>query len=352
MYILLFVYLITLFYAEVFQQWNNSSISIKSAPRFAYWFCFLIVLFVTIFRFDVGYDYLTYYENVLHPSDWLYHNWEPISVFFVKLCGFFQSPLLFFGIYGFAILFAIYKIIERYSISPFDSAIIFLSLYWLGSLSTMRQYLACAVLFWGIRYIRQKALLKYIICVIVACCSHYTAIIGIAIYFLYNIKNPRKMVYILLIGVLILIIALRPYLASIEIDKYQVYLDNMTEMNKGGSKIKLFYYALYAVSFIILYLKKGNTDIESFRYLAVITPSLAFVALLGAQTGFRLGSYFTLYYLLLYPRLFHLHMKTRWPAQVYLLVFCLYFILLLIVDANNDQGYTNYQFYFLKNLMQ
>lgn len=351
MYVLIFSYLLTLFFALKYRYWNNNfQYSLKAVPRFSYWFCFSLLLFVTAFRYDVGYDYLTYYNYIIDSNSWIADNWEPFPLLMIQISQFFNAPVIFFFVYAFLILFFIFKGAERNSYSPFESIIIFMSMFWLDSLSIMRQALACAILFWAFKYVRQKSFIKYFCCVLLAGCSHASAILGLPIFFLYNVKNPKKIIFPLLTLVIIIAAGLEEYIHALSIDRYQDYLTDVNGKNNGSSKSVYFFYILYVISIISTYSQRSK-NLEYFRYLAIITPAIVFPSILGAQTGLRAGLYYNIYYLLLLPEIMNTVFKQKCIGQVYLFLFLLYFLLILIVDANNNQGYTHYHLYFFKDFI-
>ena len=350
MFTLLMTFIFSLAMAEKYRCWNNPTITFKAKPRFYYWICFLLILFITAFRYNVGYDYLTYYDYIINPNSWVVDNWEPFPLLLIRISQFFKAPVIFFFVYASLILFFIFKGVERNSYSPFESIIIFMSMFWLDSLSIMRQALAYAIIFWAFKYVKHKSFTKYIFCILLAGCSHASAILGLPIYFLYNVKSPRKIIFFLLPLVIIIAIGFEEYIHALSIERYQIYLNDIEGRNQGSSKNVYFFYLLYVISIISAFSQRSS-NIEIFRYLAIITPAIIFPSILGPQTGLRAGLYYNIFYLLLLPEITHTVFKQKWVGQGYLLLFFLYFLLILVIDANNNQGYTHYHLYFFKDFI-
>lgn len=64
---------------------------------------------------------------------------------------------------------------------------------------TVRQFLATSIITFGYKYIEEKNLKKYLLCIILAMQFHISAILGVCIYFLENFNITIKKVILLLI---------------------------------------------------------------------------------------------------------------------------------------------------------
>ena len=73
--------------------------------------------------------------------------------------------------------------------------LVFYLMFYNTSLNMMRQWIAMAILFWGLSYLLTNKKKKYFIVVIVACLFHTSALMGFAIYFLY-VYSQRKREYV------------------------------------------------------------------------------------------------------------------------------------------------------------
>jgi len=70
--------------------------------------------------------------------------------------------------------------------------------FYFSTFNGIRQWIAIAVFMYSFKYIKQKELLKYLICIIVASLFHITAILLLPAYFLFklNIKDKYKIIII------------------------------------------------------------------------------------------------------------------------------------------------------------
>ena len=73
--------------------------------------------------------------------------------------------------------------------------LVFYLMFYNTSLNMMRQWIAMAILFWGLSYLLTNKKKKYFIVVIVASLFHTSALMGFAIYFLY-VYSQRKREYV------------------------------------------------------------------------------------------------------------------------------------------------------------
>lgn len=77
--------------------------------------------------------------------------------------------------------------------------LVFYLMFYNASLNMMRQWIAMAILFWGLSYLLTNKKKKYFIVVIVASLFHTSALMGFAIYFLY-VYSQRKREYVKIVN--------------------------------------------------------------------------------------------------------------------------------------------------------
>lgn len=308
-------------------------------------YIFVAFLFiVTLSRYNVGHDYHTYYEYLTGNSIWAEQFFEPIPRYVLILAKLLSSPFLFFAIMNSLILIFVLKAIHEESDNEFESLCIFLTLFYLETLSTVRQWLGVAFVFYGFRYIRQRKFFHYLVMVILATMCHYSAILSISIYFIYNYINA-KISIILCIGSMIFgnrilsILLSFPFLSS-----YSHYFEVL--FIQGGTKSILIWYMMFVFSLLIYLKVKNRKDIE--KLFSVVCYSIIFPILLGPSIGRRLSDYFTVYYIYLLPLCFN-KIKAYGLRRFFMLPFYMYHTMFLIVDSRNDRGFADWTWYFLKD---
>lgn len=91
------------------------------------------------------------------------------------------------------------KYIKKYSVHWTLSLLLYLPLFFQFEMHAARTGVAISIVFWGMEYIEERNLLKYIACVFIASCFHTTAIITLVLYWLYNFKIKKQVGIILLV---------------------------------------------------------------------------------------------------------------------------------------------------------
>lgn len=178
----------------------------------SHYYCLLVTLSLSLvagLRWRVGTDYGTYhalYDS--YAQNW----WQSILDFNepgIRIISGFSSYVYNDSATMFLIsslitvglsVWTIYKYSDYFSIS------ILLYIFagaWHGSFNGVRQYLACAVLFAGHRYIIKKEFMKYLMIVLLASTFHISALAMIVLYFV-PIKQLNKKDIIFLIVLIVL----------------------------------------------------------------------------------------------------------------------------------------------------
>jgi hypothetical protein len=118
-----------------------------------------------LFRFEPGYVLFNYFTSIFFPSD--------NSLFVVS------SVIIVTGY-----LFAVYK----YSRSPILSVIIIIlyPMIFLQSFFVLRQHLACAIFMFSLPYIERRKFWSFLLILLIAISFHYSALILLPIYWIYN----------------------------------------------------------------------------------------------------------------------------------------------------------------------
>ena len=322
----------------------TNDVYVNKVSRIAFnTFAIFVLFFVTCFRYNVGYDYHTYYNYVIAEKSWGAEFFEFVPRMILLLARYFNAPLMFFAVINGAILILVIKEIYDESIVPFESLVFFITMFYFGSLSTVRQWLGIAIIFYGFRYVVQRKFIKYLLCVIVATLCHTSAIISIVIYFVYNFFSVPFALFCMCVGFL-----LGPKVMNILFRipvfvVYEHYIDS--GFTAGGNKIQYIYYLLFFFSLIIYFLSKNRAKFG--RLISIIAVGIVCSRVFGATMGGRMALYFYVFFILLIPYLFE-ELKPSYLRKFYLIPFYLYYVLFLYTDSIHNKGYTNYILYFFK----
>jgi hypothetical protein len=315
-------------------------------PKTGYFLACFIIIFISVFRFDIGYDYNSYY-SFIYPK-LIITNFEYFPRIIYHISDYFDIPILVFVIFGLINYVLIFYTIDKTSTSRYESLIIFFAMFYLTTLSTLRQSTAVAIIFYGFKYIKKKKLIKYIITCIIAFNFHRSAIIGFLLYPLYYIS------YYYVIGTLgALVLGIRyilPKILAVYFPRYVAYLVNQALVEASGNYMRLFYIGLLFYCIVIACL--GKIFGKNRGFFSIITLGVALPFILGGHTGGRIAEYFLIYFVLLVP---NVNSKLKINKRViFLSTFYIYFFLYLLttVYLSKSSDYIPYRFYFLTDTKQ
>ena len=126
------------------------------------------------------------------------------------------------------------------------AVLIYGALFYVQSLSLMRMYMAAAMLFWGIRYLKREEYVKYGLVILVTTMIHYSSLIIvlpiILIYFFYTQKyNFSTHLLVISTGMCAAFLVLSicaPLLSSISVfARFQRYLENVSFGGIGVAQV-------------------------------------------------------------------------------------------------------------------
>lgn len=314
----------------------------KTGYRIAIWF----IILVSAMRFNVGYDwssYLSYIYPVYNPL--YFKRLEPFNRLICSLAGILQQPWILFSIYAIITYTLIGKTISDFSCAKYESLMVYICLYYLPGLSTIRQEIAVAIIFFGYRYIREKKIFKYCIICVFAMCFHKTAIIALIFYPLYYLKLSITILFLSLFGIFFKF--LLPKLVGALLPMFLLYLERGGIGSSSGNFQKFFYLLLFVYS-LLLHNKKGSC--VGLLNICSIGCMLPFI--LGGHTGGRLGEYFLIYYSLLIPEC-NKRLKIEYRVLFLFPLYAFFFMYLFVsVNINHSNEYVPFRWYPLESLEQ
>ena len=244
-----------------------------------------LIIFSTLFlfsalRFDVGWDYTGYVGLIESGAENISNSrMEPLSKFIFHLANYFEFYPIAFIIYSFFTLYFVYKSIIRYSSNHAMSWLVFLvlPLFFLASLSTIRQSLATALVLFSFRYVYENKLFKFLLLILISTLLHYSSVVGLLL--LYIIKNPfsKLLNTVLIISSFFLAEIIKIYLSTIlDIDNSEVqrfvtfYLD--AELH-SPSKLQYIYYFIAALN-LLFYDKLVSLNKRSKIFISISSTGI------------------------------------------------------------------------------
>lgn len=301
----------------------------------------IILILISITRFDVGYDYISYYNFIYPIYDYEYterleYGYQLILMFSYSI----NEPQAQFVIVGLITYFLTFITIWKFSNNIGLSILIYVGLCYLSTLSEVRQALAVSMVFFSIRYIINKKLLKFIITIIVASLFHSTALIAILFYPLCNWITKKKLIIFSFCATIALSALLKILVNNPLFIVYSSHLDPTAKVREGGSIMMYIYLFIWFVQFLV-FLKKTNTIY--FKLIIIAFPSVILPFIIGGHLGMRISQYFIIFYTLTIPYLLK-NKSYKWKAGIGI-GFSIYFVLLVYIASLNSlrPAYTPYQ---------
>lgn len=304
-------------------------------------FLYILLFLISAIRFDVGYDYISYYylAKTLNGSKRI----EFMYKIFLELSHFIKYPQMIFIITSFLSIMVLYISLKNYKERNLI-LMTFVGLFYLDTLSAQRYMLAYIIVFSGFKYIVNRNLRKYLIVILIAVLFHKMAIIGMIFYFFYQKISLKKII------LLFFLITIFGNLV-IEIVKKIGFYDHYFEIaNSGGNKILIFYLIL-GMLLLILRNKliklnfKNNLIINIYIYSLALNIVFLPFSSIGSRLG-ELGYMYILYMITDIVRIF----KNKNLIRIFItftagVIFVIYIYLGEI--NKNKKVYTPYKIFFL-----
>lgn len=324
-------------------------------------FFFFILFLFSAFRYDVGYDYMSYYELIKYYDAFKLLRIEPIERELITISHklFIQ---LFFIINSFITIYFTKWALERKSRDISISALVFLCfpLMFTNSFSIIRFWSGLAIVFYASTYLNEKKYLTFLFLTLCAIGFHKSMIIAILYIPLYLINIP------LIINILFLICSfvggefilskllegvLPEALFADDVMRYTTH-----EGADGLSKIP-YLYLILDIYFLFMSKRLKNASYEIYKWVTIFNFGVGLIFLLSFQTTLatRLCRPFLIYVLLLMPFLIEYKSETKKfrKSKLYKELFsitCLVLFVYLLTIYNESLGksqFLPYQVFFL-----
>lgn len=305
-------------------------------------------------RYRVGTDWDNYYFSMTIIRNTPF--WELLSntsianaeygyKVLVKLLSYVGGNGFIFGMFAFlTLLFMADALIKEYKEKNTTLAyFMFLFIYFGNSFNLMRQTLAAAIVFWGMKYLFSDKLANFIVVCLVAATIHMTALLAIPISILWNRKEKKAAKYsyfipfAIIVGILVIfwrniLIRLLGMRFSF-IQKYSIYLENNIARNRDFYVKLLVFIVLFFVFNLSI-----ERDEKDKLYL-----EMGIVNLLIGTTGFyitfikRLGIYYEIPVIIMISsvnKIFERNSRKFVNIAIGILIIC-YFILVYFIIGDS-----------------
>ena len=282
----------------------------KKNSRLLFLLAFLIPALLAGFRgIEVGIDTKFYYTmiNTIHAQEEVYVNERGFVLLVELLTKINSHPGFVLCIISIATIGLFYlrfwELRKDHSLT--FMCVIFLCMFYLRSMNVVRQFMAWALVFWGMRFLDKKRYIIFSLLVVFTMYFfHTTAIFAIGIMVFYLIKDFKKSkkAKIILIAMVAAVAIASRWIISYLSNTYDVYLF------LGSFEIGfLDFYRLISLIVVIALFGMGVVDgkfdnkLKFYSILYVIAILLDFISYFGSYIG-RIALYFMSFEILFYGR--------------------------------------------------
>lgn len=280
---------------------------------------FLLLFLFSALRFDVGFDYQTYYEVVAGYNDYEYERFGIFDKLIIDAARALDFYQFYFIATSFLICFFIWRTIYKYSSDFYLSILLFfvVPIFYLNSLTIIRQFIALSLIFYSIHFVFKKNLIAFIFFISIASIFHISALVGIFIYWLPKVRfSTRKVILLFLIA----------YAAYVLVDKelasyvpiYSYYLQGA-----DGNGKSMMYFLLVILIFVSLNKFQSKEAHLYYNIYVFGVVSYCFFINFG-EVGPRVSLYYLIFMVLLIPDV----LNKKSYKKFYPLLFLLFTILL------------------------
>lgn len=281
-------------------------------------FTFFILFIFAAIRYGYGNDYFSYKEiyNLINANNDVYT--EPLYNQINKLCPSFEYVVVISSICS---ILPAYYLISRYVCKTYQWLSVFIFVFnpyiFLMGLSAIRQTMALSLFIIAINFSKNKRILPYIVCIILAVLIHESAIILLPFYFLANKKHINIWwILIILLGILLMLVYGEDITNSILVSATQIINPDYVSYILLGESNSLRAIILTSITLI---------------YIAINIPHLSGHTLMFSKLYF-VGCVFNMF-------AYYMNMLTRF--QMYFDIFSIVSIPMILFQNNTQYTFKN-----------
>lgn len=299
--------------------------------------CFIIILLSLVcgLRYNVGSDYLLY-QNAFNNLA-TYERMEfGVATLIKILNGLGFSYNTFLTIISFCTITFSYFSIKKYSKYPYQSLFLFICLgYYSMCFNGIRQMLAVSICLFSLKYLFNRKLFKYIICIGFAGTCHFTSLIMLPLYFIVDRIYSKKTLILFMMVSFILYFLYNPLLYAFT-HMFPVYMPyyqktSLTYWKPGVGTYLIGTMHILMALIIIKYKNKIIKEDEKNKfYINLFFLSIPFYVL-SFQNALvsRFTYYFAIYEIFLIPYIINIFFikKNKYITIIITILFIVYYII-------------------------
>ena len=168
-----------------------AGINLKTNTRLSNNLIYFYLFLLGAFRFEVGFDYMSYADIISNGTEFSVNRLEPAQKYLVLISRHF-FPQLFFIVNSFISVYFTKWALQRLSNDVALSSITFITfpLLFLNSLNIIRFWSALAIVFYASTFLYEKKYIISLILFLISLTFHNGAIIGLLFFPLYALNIP------------------------------------------------------------------------------------------------------------------------------------------------------------------
>lgn len=309
-------------------------------------FFFIIMTILMALRHEsVGTDNVSYiyYFKRFSRLNWNQLGNEPIELGFayynkiVSLIS--KEPQFFLAVTAIISVAIIYPTYKRLCIDSSLTIVLYVTMStFVMSFSGIRQMLAVGIGFIAYEFTRNKKLLAFIICVILAMMVHTSAFMLLIMYPLYHAKISRKWL-IAVIPAIAVVFVFNKQIFTVASTFLEQFTEYDTSISQTGAYTMLILFAVFAVfSFLIPDETRLNSEAIGLRNFLLLSVVLQMFAPLHT-IAMRMNYYYIIFIPLLLPMIIEAH-NPRWK-QIAIMsrnIMVIFFLLYFFYNAYTGTG--------------
>ena len=181
--------LLLFFFSKIAAKQHASKRGVFSLP-IGFWLCIFIFTLISAIRWDVGVDYLGYYEtycDALAGLDWQRNRGfeRGFSLVVNAFASMGIHPTIFFAFFAFfQVFFVVLAMRKDVDVMPFMLLVLVLNSFYLTWMNGIRQMLVACAFVWFSQYIQKKEILPYLLFIAVSFTFHRSSIILLPVFLL------------------------------------------------------------------------------------------------------------------------------------------------------------------------
>lgn len=331
----------------------------------------IILVVVAAIRYDVGVDYLAYYKyyNTIYM---MYSSFGqgfelsnmPYIMYAIYYMGrtIWDNPFGFFWITSVIIYPIIFLTIVKRSEKPAISFLLFCMMGFLGnSLNIIKQWLATAILFYGLKYVQTNKWVIYAILFLIALGFHQMSIVFALLVILAKLfVQPNKKWYMIMIAIgviLVLLFLVLPlvvrYIPVINTDRFLKYFQDDTTGYSSTlyAKIAMVGYCVCYLPLIHIVIRNAKELIEknpdNKLYINMLLISIPFMILaLRKRFAFRIAMFLDLPIVFLLPLIPSFAKNKKGKNSITIIISAIVVVFFVVYTVFNKDIFYNYSTYF------